>query len=1191
MVISIGATAYMTGFRMDYMKAGIIFSIVIGIVVISIGVWLGCQNGKCNFSPELQITVVVFIILVILGILGGIGYNYGTPIKNTLIGPNPLDKAGRARMDAVGDAFAAARSAAAGIADPTAAATARDSTYNKFIDNAATKALTDAKGVRTSRVYTRVILPLIILILFLIIIFFYVVLNVNTPFLNPNTGSSSGSSGYYTTIAKYLFIFIFVIGLIIGLIVYLSGNQSLKNLNEQIYNVKYVVFYILALIIFFTFTPSDIINSYSSIILPVSILLAVFIFYLSSSQKVVKNFNFNFERIRSMVLLFCLTTILIIYSVVNPGNYINEYFGYSSNITIAISTFALLYLIILFSFQSNTPAGTKAKSNNFLNNFTNISSYGSILFLIFVIFCVIFMSTYGKTLDKGIFGISLILIIIISFIWTLILGIVQFPEIYNKDIFTGLVKWNNFFSRILLVIFAIVIFSLIIFWINNYINNFTGNSTTSIVSLILNTILLLIVFVFIYKTINITKPDSKGPGAASSTKSTFTSILKMLSDSKSIISIIIVILSILLFSILFKVPNPFDNDLSPTDSQTEKSVIVIVSFVAIIFFICFSLLPSFKNIRELFSQISGVVFAIFYTLFLISFFSFMPRDILKKYAFIIVPITIIIAVITFYFSYSKNLVENFNFTYERIKIMILFFCLISVFSIYYTLDPGGYIKKYFGYSLFITILLSIFAFIYLLIILTLPSTIKNPEIGSTSSNFLDNFSATSTMGSILFVIFIIIVTIGISIYKPECAENNSTSDSCPTGLIGDKKTSITVIVLTLIICILWSVVLGSVQFPEVFNNKQIKDKLDFFKRSLLALFGIVISGLIIFWIVYNVQHFSGNSASSIISLILNTLLVLVVLGLIYKTINVQLPTGNSRKNAFFSLIINLIFYIPCLIVDIFDNTGKFLTGQYSSTAMGSVLMLIVTIILIVLYFKLPFLLNKFILQGGKQLVNDPERTDNLNSLGTYQELNGSDKYEYQYAISFWVYIDSEPPNTNSSYDKFTSLLNFGEKPNILYCGKTNTLMVTIQQQDLKKVTKNKLTDFDDNGNRILYVKEGFLLQKWNNIVINYSGGVLDIFLNGELVKSDIGVVPYYKIDNLTIGENNGISGGICNVVYFSQPLNTTSMYILYNMVKNKTPPVLSASNATILKENVNTTISSAKTVKSNIPDIPDIPNI
>ena len=77
-------------------------------------------------------------------------------------------------------------------------------------------------------------------------------------------------------------------------------------------------------------------------------------------------------------------------------------------------------------------------------------------------------------------------------------------------------------------------------------------------------------------------------------------------------------------------------------------------------------------------------------------------------------------------------------------------------------------------------------------------------------------------------------------------------------------------------------------------------------------------------------------------------------------------------------------------------------------------------------------------------------------------------------------------------------------------------MVITNQKDLKNTTNNKLIDFDENGNRILYKNDNVLLQKWNNIIINYNGGILDIFLNGDLVKSDKGVVPYYKIDNLTI---------------------------------------------------------------------------
>jgi hypothetical protein len=139
----------------------------------------------------------------------------------------------------------------------------------------------------------------------------------------------------------------------------------------------------------------------------------------------------------------------------------------------------------------------------------------------------------------------------------------------------------------------------------------------------------------------------------------------------------------------------------------------------------------------------------------------------------------------------------------------------------------------------------------------------------------------------------------------------------------------------------------------------------------------------------------------------------------------------------------------------------------------------------------------------------------------------------------------------------------------------------MQQKNLKDVTKNKLIDFDDNGNRIIYIDNNFLLQKWNNIIINYNGGTLDIFLNGKLVKSSIEVVPYYTFDNLTIGENGGIKGGICNVVYFRRALTSQNIYFLYNTVKDKHTPTLNDSNETIMIKNINQTINSAEKVTNS----------
>jgi hypothetical protein len=360
------------------------------------------------------------------------------------------------------------------------------------------------------------------------------------------------------------------------------------------------------------------------------------------------------------------------------------------------------------------------------------------------------------------------------------------------------------------------------------------------------------------------------------------------------------------------------------------------------------------------------------------------------------------------------------------------------------------------------------------------------------------------------------------------------------------------------------------------DNSVTSSKLNIFKRSLLVLFGIVISGLIIAWVVYNVQNSAGKSG--IVSLVLNLLVVTLVLGLIYKTVVVRLPAGNANKNAFFSMIMNSIFYIPCIFSGIFDNIGNVVSGKTDANTTGSLLMVIAASVLLVAYYYTPSVFNIINTQGGTQLVNKPVYTNSVYSLGTYQDLNGTDNFEYQYAISFWVFLDASPPNTNPSYSKYTSLLNFGNKPNVLYNGETNTLKVIMNQKDLSKITNNKLTDFDENGNRVIYTNDKMLLQKWNNIIINYSGGVLDIFLNGDLVKSSVGVVPYYTIDNLTIGEENGINGGICNVVYFKRALNASNIYYLYNMVKNKTPPVLNDSNKTILAQNINQVNSSIKAV-------------
>ena len=170
-------------------------------------------------------------------------------------------------------------------------------------------------------------------------------------------------------------------------------------------------------------------------------------------------------------------------------------------------------------------------------------------------------------------------------------------------------------------------------------------------------------------------------------------------------------------------------------------------------------------------------------------------------------------------------------------------------------------------------------------------------------------------------------------------------------------------------------------------------------------------------------------------------------------------------------------------------------------------------------------------------------------------------YNYNYGISFWVYLDSIKPNSMSTY---TSILNFGNKPNILYNSKDNKLVFVVNKTNSDDINNVSQSDLTASGNQIVYENDSFPLQKWNHIVINYNGGTLDIFINGILEKSVYGVIPYKTMDILEVGSENGVQGGICNLNYFKDLLDAQQIYYLYNFFKNSTPPVHSSSQDTVI---------------------------
>mgnify|MGYP000262265681 CR=1 FL=1 len=184
-------------------------------------------------------------------------------------------------------------------------------------------------------------------------------------------------------------------------------------------------------------------------------------------------------------------------------------------------------------------------------------------------------------------------------------------------------------------------------------------------------------------------------------------------------------------------------------------------------------------------------------------------------------------------------------------------------------------------------------------------------------------------------------------------------------------------------------------------------------------------------------------------------------------------------------------------------------------------------------------------QKAKILLKEPVYLKNKKDLGRYDDLKVDGyniQYNYNYAISAWFFIRAQPPNYGDQYRKHTTILDYGGKPTISYNGSDNSLKITMNNGLDKKPVIYKITDFP--------------LQRWNNIVINYDSGVLDIFMNSKLVASFKNVVPYMSIDNVSVGDDNGIGGGVCNVLYFPRIMSKERIDANYAILKNINPPII-----------------------------------
>ena len=335
-------------------------------------------------------------------------------------------------------------------------------------------------------------------------------------------------------------------------------------------------------------------------------------------------------------------------------------------------------------------------------------------------------------------------------------------------------------------------------------------------------------------------------------------------------------------------------------------------------------------------------------------------------------------------------------------------------------------------------------------------------------------------------------------------------------------------------------------FGLILNLNKSTEATKFFLK-LLGVISILIFGIYIYATSTNSVNLDAISNYSIVVII-----TLFGLAITYQWFIDYI----SKLSGWWGFIAQLIFYIPCVLYDVWE----YFLEQVNLTPYSIYLFIVVEIVLIILYAFLPDITGKIagedesILLQDKILLLDKSRMlCNSDKLKILEETN----YRTNYCISFWTYINIHP-HTHPGYNSEREILTYGftdqhgidhVKPMVRYYGggggddqpieRNKLIFYFSRYPPVKQYATDEHTFYD------VTIEP----QKWNQITMNYNRNKVEIYINGHLERTFLmnkNLPIYNDLDKITIGDDNGIDGGICNVRYYKHPLSPEQIALTYN---------------------------------------------
>jgi len=328
---------------------------------------------------------------------------------------------------------------------------------------------------------------------------------------------------------------------------------------------------------------------------------------------------------------------------------------------------------------------------------------------------------------------------------------------------------------------------------------------------------------------------------------------------------------------------------------------------------------------------------------------------------------------------------------------------------------------------------------------------------------------------------------------------------------------------------------------------------------------LIISGMVamiindkngIFKMIYLAGLFAFLVAMGIFSTKVTSILALfaiILFDMVHFYYLLITPGSSSSSTSYF---ISIISYLPCLFIQF----STYITQQFGLVKdTSTIILLVINFILIILRLVIPFIWNlyrKKTLPQGNVLVENPISLHYLTNIANFKsekDISGINLIDnpitnYNYALSFWVWIIPQSSSTDTAYFKPTNLINI------------NNLIKVIFNKHKIEFWASTTHDWDSTARGFgtkekvhlvkVYTLTKIKYQKWNNIIINYSGGTLDIFVNTNLISSTPNIVPLNDFIGATTGQAFGIYGGIKNIIYYKKNLKTKEINTIYKYYNN-----------------------------------------